>query len=184
MSWKWKSLSCVGLFATPWTLQSMEFSRPESWSGWPIYPFSSRSFQPRNWTRVSCIAGIFFTNWAIREVLNSLADFQSLTSCWKLTLMCKGLWWILLLSTMMCVCVCVCVWPSCVWLCNPMTCSFPCSSVHGIFWIRILQWAAIPFSRGSPQPIDWTWVFIIWTTREARNTLDHSFTCLLLVPGC
>ena len=27
--WKWKSLSCVGLFATPWTIQSMEFSRPE-----------------------------------------------------------------------------------------------------------------------------------------------------------
>ena len=27
----------------------------------------SRSSQPRNWTRVSCIAGRFFTNWAIRE---------------------------------------------------------------------------------------------------------------------
>ena len=30
---KWKSLSCVQLFATPWTIQSMEFSRPENWSG-------------------------------------------------------------------------------------------------------------------------------------------------------
>ena len=30
---KWKSLSCVWLFATPWTIQSMEFSRPEYWSG-------------------------------------------------------------------------------------------------------------------------------------------------------
>ena len=29
----WKSLSCVRFFATPWTLQSMEFSRPEYWSG-------------------------------------------------------------------------------------------------------------------------------------------------------
>ena len=27
------SLSCVQLFATPWTVQSMEFSRPEYWSG-------------------------------------------------------------------------------------------------------------------------------------------------------
>ena len=27
--WKWKSLSCVSLFATPWTIQSMEFSRPQ-----------------------------------------------------------------------------------------------------------------------------------------------------------
>ena len=30
---KWKSLGCVQLFATPWTIQSMKFSRPESWSG-------------------------------------------------------------------------------------------------------------------------------------------------------
>ena len=35
---KWKSLSCVWLFATPWTIQSIEFSRPEYWSG---QPFSS-----------------------------------------------------------------------------------------------------------------------------------------------
>ena len=33
------------------------------------YPFSSRSSQPRNRTRVSCIAGRFFTNWAIMEAL-------------------------------------------------------------------------------------------------------------------
>ena len=31
--WKWKSLSRVRLFGTPWTIQSMEFSRPEYWSG-------------------------------------------------------------------------------------------------------------------------------------------------------
>ena len=33
---KWKSLSHVRLFVTPWTIQSMEFSRPEYWSGWPF----------------------------------------------------------------------------------------------------------------------------------------------------
>ena len=33
---------------------------------WVAYPFSSRSAWPRNWTGVSCIAGGFFTNWAIR----------------------------------------------------------------------------------------------------------------------
>ena len=32
---------------------------------WVAYPFSSRSSWPRNRTRVSCIAGGFFTNWAI-----------------------------------------------------------------------------------------------------------------------
>ena len=31
--WKGKSLSRVQVFVTPWTVQSMEFSRPESWSG-------------------------------------------------------------------------------------------------------------------------------------------------------
>ena len=34
---------------------------------WVAYPFSSRSFQPRNRTRVSSIAGRFFTSWATRE---------------------------------------------------------------------------------------------------------------------
>ena len=34
---------------------------------WVAYPFSSGSAQPRNWTRVSCIAGRFLTNWAVRE---------------------------------------------------------------------------------------------------------------------
>ena len=33
------------------------------------YPFSGGSFPPRNWTGISCIAGGFFTNWAIREAL-------------------------------------------------------------------------------------------------------------------
>ena len=32
-----------------------------------VYPFSRGSSQPRNWTRVSCIVGGFFTSWATRE---------------------------------------------------------------------------------------------------------------------
>ena len=58
-------------------------------------------------------------------------------------------------------------------LCNPTDCSPPGSSVHGILQARILAWVAIPFSRGSSQPRDWTQVsciagrfFTIWTTRE------------------
>ena len=34
---------------------------------WVAHPFPSGSSWPRNWTRVSCIAGIFFTSWATRE---------------------------------------------------------------------------------------------------------------------
>ena len=41
-------------------------------------------------------------------------------------------------------------------LCDPMDCSLPGSSVHGISQARILEWVAIPFSRGSPQPRDQT----------------------------
>ena len=33
--------------------------------GWEAFPFSRESFQPRDRTQVSCIAGVFFTNWAI-----------------------------------------------------------------------------------------------------------------------
>ena len=51
-------LSHVWLFAIPWTIKSMEFSRPE------YFPFSRGSSQPRNQSQVSCIAGRRFTFWA------------------------------------------------------------------------------------------------------------------------
>ena len=40
----------------------------------------------------------------------------------------------------------------CLILCDPMDWSPPGSSVHGILQARILEWVAIPFSRGSPNP--------------------------------
>ena len=52
--WKWKSFSHVQLFATLWTLQSVEFYRPKYWNG---YPVSRGSSQPRDWTQVSHICG-------------------------------------------------------------------------------------------------------------------------------
>ena len=45
---------------------------------------------------------------------------------------------------------------SCTTLCDPMDCSLPGSSVHGIFQARILEWVAISFSRRSSRPRDWT----------------------------
>ena len=58
-------------------------------------------------------------------------------------------------------------------LCDPVDCSLPGSSIHGIFQARILEWVAISFSRRSSRPRDWTQVsrivgrcFTIWTTRE------------------
>ena len=65
-----------------------------------------------------------------------------------------------------------------VQLCDPMDCSPPGSSVHGIFQARILEWVAISFSRRSSWPRDWTWVsrivgrrFTIWATREVLYSL-------------
>ena len=43
---------------------------------------------------------------------------------------------------------------SCPTICDPMDCSLPGSSVHGILQARILEWVAVPFSRGSSQPRD------------------------------
>ena len=58
-------------------------------------------------------------------------------------------------------------------LCDPMDCSPPGSSVHGILQARILEWIAIPLSMGSSWSRDWTWVsciagwfFTDWATRE------------------
>ena len=42
---------------------------------------------------------------------------------------------------------------SCPTLCNPMDCSPPGSSLRGILQARILEWVAIPFSKGSNQGV-------------------------------
>ena len=64
---------------------------------------------------------------------------------------------------------------SCPTLWNPIDCSPPGSSVQGIVQIRILEWVAIPFSRGSSQSREWTQIsfiggrfFTIWATREVK----------------
>ena len=50
---------------------------------------------------------------------------------------------------------------SCPTLLNPMDCSLPGSSIHGIFQARVLELVAISFSRGSSQPRDQTGVSCI-----------------------
>ena len=49
----------------------------------------------------------------------------------------------------------------CLTLCDPTDCSPPGSSVHGILQARILEWVAMPFSRGSFPPRDRTRVSYI-----------------------
>ena len=58
-------------------------------------------------------------------------------------------------------CVCVLLTQLCPFLCDLMDYSPPGPSVHGIFQARILEWAAIPFSRGSSWPRDQTCISCI-----------------------
>ena len=68
----------------------------------------------------------------------------------------------------------------CPALCNPMNCILPGYFVHGALQARILEWVAIPFSRGSSQPKNWTQVswtagrfFTIWATRKPTGIKEN-----------
>ena len=65
---EWKLLSHVWLFVTLWTCSSPGSSVHRILQArvleWVAVPFSRGSSWPRNWTRVSCIVGGFFTSWA------------------------------------------------------------------------------------------------------------------------
>ena len=126
---KWKSLSRVQFFVTPWTVASQAalfigFSRQRYWSGLHFSP------------PIICI----YTS----VILTSL-----LLCVQFITYSCDS--------------------KSClVGLCDPMD-----YTAHEILQARILEWVAIPFSRGSSQPRYWTQVsrmaagfFTIWATRE------------------
>ena len=117
---KVKSLSCVRLFVTPWTVAYqaplfMGFSRQQYWSGLPFPSPKDLPFEPRDRTRVSRI---------IDNTLPSEPPGKSIKNE---------------------------VAQSCPTLCDPMDCSLPGSSVHGIFQAIVVEWIAISFSKGSPE---------------------------------
>ena len=88
-----------GLPHCRWILYQLSHKESSRILEWAASPFSSGSSQPRNWTRVSCTAGRFFTNWAIREhkitsakiAFLSLSFFPSaaLHSLWDLSSLCR-----------------------------------------------------------------------------------------------
>ena len=130
---KVKLLSCVQLFATPWTVAhqaspSMEFSR-HKYREWVAISFSRGSSQPRDWTQVSCIAGRRFTIWATRESPEANLPIHKT-------------------KTMLCYAKSL---QSCPTLCEPIDSSPPGSPVPGILQARTLEWVAISFSNA------WKW---------------------------
>ena len=68
---------------------------------------------------------------------------------------------------------------SCPTLCNPIDGSPPGSPVPGILQARILEWVAMPSSRGSSQPRDEPCItggfFTIWATREVNRKFKSKF---------
>ena len=72
-------------------------------------------------------------------------------------------------------CCCLAAKP-CPTLCDPMDCSPPVSSVHGMSQARILEWVATSFFKVSSRPRDRThicctgrWILYYWATREASR---------------
>ena len=78
--WKSKSLGCVRLFATPWTIQPVEFSRPEYWNGWlfpspgdlpnpgmeprsPALQADSLPVEPQESPRITGVGSLSFLQW-------------------------------------------------------------------------------------------------------------------------
>ena len=72
----------VWLFGTPWIIQPHGILQARILE-WVAFPFSRGSFQPRDQTQVSCIAGGFLTSWATREALPIASQsVQSLSHVW------------------------------------------------------------------------------------------------------
>ena len=77
----------------------------------------------------------------------------------------------------------VLVTQSCLTLWDIEDCSPPGSSVHGILQARVLEWVALPSSRGSSWPRDWTRASCVsctagrfstyWATGEAESSLQR-----------
>ena len=82
---------------------------------------------------------------------------------------------------------------SCPTLCDPMDCSLPGSSVHGIPQAIVLEWIAISFSRGSSRPRDQTrvsWIvdrwFTVWVIVKFQDISlqNKPISCISLILTC
>ena len=76
-------------------------------------------------------------------------------------------------------------------LCDPMDCSLSCSSIHGIFQARVLEWIAISSSRGSSWPRNRTQVsriagrrFTVWATRHLLCSRSLLFIYFIYGSAC
>ena len=132
-----------------------------------------------HWWRLQCIISWLFwlwimaVTWLYLPLTFSRLDWRNVQICsWAVKWSCSQ---------------------SCPTLCDPIDCSVPGSSVHGIFQATVLEWIAISFSRGSSQPRAWTQVsrivdrrFTVWATKEVLSLVkwkwSHSVVSYSLRP--
>ena len=67
--------------------------------------------------------------------------------------------------------------PSCLILRDPMGCSSPGSSVHGILQATILEWVAVSYSRGSSQPRDQNHISYVCLLSFPPSSVDKESAC-------
>ena len=112
------------------------------------------TFLPRDQTRVSlspALAGRFFTTSATWEAhrakwTGSLSYVSQAASIWLQICLYSGSFAACAFDLCMTAAAAAKSRQSCLTLCDPMDCSLPGSSVHGIFQARVLEWVAIAFS--------------------------------------
>ena len=151
-TWVWVDSRSWWWTGRPGTLQFMGSQRVgHDWVtelNWTISPYSS-SVRRKTYRKITKIIQIFFTQLLLL-----------LVSCMRACILGHfSRVWLFVISV--CVSVCVLVAQLCLILCDPMDCSLPGSSVCGILQARILEWVAMPSSRASFWPRDWTCVSCI-----------------------
>ena len=155
---KVKSLSCVQLFVTPWTITyqtplSMGFSKQEYWSGFPFLSpgdLPDPGIKPRS----PALQADALPSEPPGKPKNVQITVQ-LHSFHILARLCsKSFKGVISYTLRACLKNESEVAQSCPTLWDPMNCNLSDSSVHGIFQAIVLEWIAVSFSRGCSQPRD------------------------------
>ena len=164
--------SVVSDSVTPWTARQAPLSMgifQARLLEWVAISFSRGSSRSKDQIRISCVSCIGRrilylpchqrSSWSGRELSIPSGDFQCMAPIKKYTKETPAQsgsspenfwgpflsWWSLITRVL-----------SSHFLCDPMDCSPPGFSVHGILQVRILEWVTISFSRGSSRPRDRT----------------------------
>ena len=136
-------------------------------------------FPTSDWTRIPCIGRRVLKHWTSRKSWETVLFRKNVLS--KPEVQGKSLWKRTIPSSYL-------VTQSCLTLCDPIDCSLPGSSVHGILQARKVEWVAISFPSGSSRPREQTQVSLHrrWilcqlsyqgSPEQYLDTLLLQFTC-------